>query len=147
LLLRYTATDPDSQGKPPWDRLEDVAKELATAVDSPKPPQFRKVWGQDVAEASMKLTALPSDVRIDNRASAQATVVEVFTFDRVGLLYQLARKLHDLELTIWHAKIGTYIDQVVDVFYVTNRGGGKIEDEGRLEQIRQEMLAVIERGK
>jgi hypothetical protein len=33
------------------------------------------------------------------------------------------------------------------VFYVTNRGGGKIEDEGRLEQIRQEMLAVIERGK
>jgi [protein-PII] uridylyltransferase len=146
LLLRYTATDPDSQGQPPWGRLEDVAKELAAAVDSPEPPKFRKVWGQEVAEASIKLTALPSDVRIDNRASAQATVVEVFTFDRVGLLYRLSRKLHELELTIWHAKIGTYIDQVVDVFYVTNRGGGKIEDEGRLEQIRREMLAVIERG-
>jgi [protein-PII] uridylyltransferase len=87
---------------------------------------------------------MKNDVRIDNRASRDATVVEVFTFDRTGLLYRLARRLHDLELTIWHAKIGTYIDQVVDVFYVTNRGGGKVEDEGRLEHIRREMLAVID---
>jgi [protein-PII] uridylyltransferase len=119
---------------------------LAAAVDSPHPPKFRRVWGQDAAEASIKLTAMPNDVRIDNRSSAEATVVEVFTFDRTGLLYQLARKLHELELTIWHAKIGTYIDQVVDVFYVTNRGGGKVDDEARLEQIRREMMAVIDAG-
>ena len=36
----------------------------------------------------MKLTGLPNDVRIDNRASRDATVVEVFTFDRTGLLYE-----------------------------------------------------------
>jgi [protein-PII] uridylyltransferase len=51
-----------------------------------------------------------------------------------------------LELTIWRAKIGTYIDQVVDVFYVTNRGGGKIEDAERIEYIRREMMAVIDGG-
>ncbi len=144
LLLRYVATDPDSQGEPPRGRLEEVAQELAASVDSPEPPKFRRVWGQDAAEASIKLTAMANDVRIDNQTSSEATVVEVFTFDRTGLLYQLSRKLHELELTIWRAKIGTYIDQVVDVFYVTNRGGGKIEDEGRLEHIRREMLAVIE---
>lgn len=146
LLLRYVATDPDSKGEPPRGRLDEVSRELAAAVDSPNPPKFRRVWGQDAAEASLKLSAMTNDVRIDNRSSAEATVVEVFTFDRTGLLYQLSRKLHELELTIWNAKIGTYIDQVVDVFYVTNRGGGKVEDEARLEQIRREMMAVIDAG-
>jgi [protein-PII] uridylyltransferase len=143
LLLRYVANDPDSSGEPPPGRLAEAARELMAAVDSPEPPKFRRVWGQDVAEASRKLTAMANDVRIDNQASAEATVVEVFTFDRSGLLYRLARKLHDLELTIWHAKIGTYIDQVVDVFYVTNRGGGKILEPQRIEHIRREMMAVI----
>jgi [protein-PII] uridylyltransferase len=146
LLLRYTVLDGDSKDAPPPERLEQVAKQLAASVDATEPPKFRRVWGQEHAEAAIKLTALPNDVRIDNRASADATVVEVFTFDRTGLLYALARKLHELDLTIWHAKIGTYIDQVVDVFYVTNRGGGKIEDADRLEQVRREMFAVIHGG-
>jgi [protein-PII] uridylyltransferase len=144
LLLRYSVLDPDSPGEPSARRLEQISRDLIASVDCPHPPKFRRIWGQEYAEASLKLTALPNEVRIDNRSSATATVVEVFTFDRTGLLYSLARKLHDLELTIWHAKIGTYIDQVVDVFYVTNRGGGKVEDEGRLDYIRREMLAVIE---
>lgn len=144
LLLRYSALDPDSKDAPPAARLEEVSRQLAASVDATKPPIFRRVWGQDHAEASMKLTAMPNDVRIDNEASGDATVIEVFTFDRTGLLYALARKLHDLELTIWQAKISTYIDQVVDVFYVTNRGGGKIEDSERLEQVRREMFGVID---
>jgi [protein-PII] uridylyltransferase len=144
LLLRFVVLDPDTSGEPAARRLAEVAKELVASVDAKEPPRFRRIWGAEHAEASLKLTALPNEVRIDNQASAEATLVEVFTFDRTGLLYRLARKLHELELTIWHAKIGTYIDQVVDVFYVTNRGGGKIEDPERLEHIRREMLAVIE---
>ena len=42
------------------------------------------------------------------------------------------------------AKIGTYLDQVVDVFYVTDQAGRKIDDESRLEQIRARLLAAIE---
>jgi [protein-PII] uridylyltransferase len=124
--------------------LEQISRDLVASVDSTQPPKFRRIWGQEHAEASLKLTGLPNEVRIDNGASATATLVEVFTFDRAGLLYALAHKLHELELTIWHAKIGTYIDQVVDVFYVTNRQGGKIEGDGQVEYIRREMLGVIE---
>jgi [protein-PII] uridylyltransferase len=144
LLLRFVVLDPDASGPPSPARLADVAKEMVNSVDAKNPPTFRRIWGEETAEASRKLTGLPNEVRIDNRSSTAATVVEVFTFDRTGLLYRLSRKLHELELTIWHAKIGTYIDQVVDVFYVTNRGGGKIEDEERLASIRREILAVIE---
>jgi [protein-PII] uridylyltransferase len=144
LLLRYVVLDPDSSGEPDDRRLEQVSRDLVASVDSKQAPRFRRIWGQEHAEASLKLTGVPNEVRIDNRSSGAATVIEVFTFDRTGLLYALARKLHELELTIWHAKISTSLDQVVDVFYVTNRGGGKIDDPQRLEQIRQEMLAVIE---
>jgi [protein-PII] uridylyltransferase len=143
LLLRYVVQDKDGKGDPGLGRLSQVAGDLVASVDATAPPKFRRVWGAEHAEASLRLTGQPDEVRIDNNASAEATVVEVFTIDRSGLLYRLARRLHDLELTIWHAKIGTYIDQVVDVFYVTNRGGGKITDEGRLDHIRREMLAAI----
>ncbi len=144
LLLRYSVLDADSPGEPDRRRLEQISRDLVASVDATQPPKFRRIWGQEHAEASLKLTGLPNEVRIDNGASATATLVEVFTFDRAGLLYALAHKLHELELTIWHAKIGTYIDQVVDVFYVTDRDGGKIEGEAQLDYIRREMLGVIE---
>jgi [protein-PII] uridylyltransferase len=144
LLLRFAVVDPDSHGEPSPSRLADVAKAMINSLDAKEPPKFRRIWGEESAAASRKLTAMTNEVRIDNQTSAEATVVEVFTFDRTGLLYQLARKLHELELTLWHSKIATNVDQVVDVFYVTNRGGGKIEDEERLALIRREMLAVIE---
>ncbi|HEX6963358.1 MAG TPA: [protein-PII] uridylyltransferase [Lacipirellula sp.] len=144
LFLRFVAIDADTSGEPSAARLEEIARELIAAVDSAKPPRFRRIWGEESAQASRKLTGLPNDVRIDNASSRDATVVEVYTFDRTGLLYRLARKLHELELTIWHAKIGTNVDQVVDVFYVTNRGGGKVEDPERLEYVRRHMLEVID---
>jgi [protein-PII] uridylyltransferase len=82
-------------------------------------------------------------VRIDNEMSDQCTVIEVFTVDRRGLLYRLARALHDLRLVIRFAKIGTHLDQVVDVFYVTDRDGRKVNDDERLAEIRSALAKVI----
>jgi [protein-PII] uridylyltransferase len=75
--------------------------------------------------------------------SDQSTVIEVFTVDRRGLLYRLARALHDLGLLIRFAKIGTHLDQVVDVFYVTDREGRKVEDAEQLAGVRAGLLQVI----
>ena len=47
----------------------------------------------------------------------------------MGLLYTITRTLFELELSVSVAKIGTYLDQVVDVFYVTDQDGRKITDE------------------
>jgi [protein-PII] uridylyltransferase len=60
------------------------------------------------------------------------------------LLYQLAHQLHNQELIIRHAKISTSLDQVVDVFYVTDRSGHKITQAERLQAIRERLLEVIE---
>jgi [protein-PII] uridylyltransferase len=86
---------------------------------------------------------LPNEVRINNDLSPECTIVEVFTIDRRGLLYRLARALHDLKLVIRFAKIGTRVDQVVDVFYVTERDGRKATADDRLEEIRAALMGVI----
>jgi [protein-PII] uridylyltransferase len=46
-------------------------------------------------------------------------------------------------LVIRFAKIGTYLDQVVDVFYVTERDEQKVAGEARISEIRGGLLTVI----
>lgn len=143
LMLRYEAIDLLHPEQTPPERLESICSALVAAVDSDEPPRFRRKWGQEQAEASIKLTASSNEIRIDNSASDQCTLIEVFTFDRAGLLYHLARRLHDLALVIHHAKIGTSVDQVVDVFYVTDRHGRKVLDQARLDDLRAQLSEVI----
>lgn len=142
LLLHYVAHDPDYPGEPPAQRIESVCEALVASIDRDEPPVFRKVWGHDQNEASAALSNLPNEVRIDTQPSEECAIVEVFTIDRRGLLYRLARALHDLGLIIRFAKIGTYLDQVVDVFYVTERDGSKPQSETRQAEIRARLLEV-----
>jgi [protein-PII] uridylyltransferase len=87
---------------------------------------------------------VPTTVEIDNRVSREYTVLDVFTGDRVGLLFTITNCLYHLWLEIHLAKITTMVDQVLDVFYVTDNEGRKIEDAERLEQIRQELTRALE---
>ena len=144
LMLRYVVSKPADPHESSPERLDQICQAMTESVDSDRAPRFPKVWGEQEAEASIQLSMLPNEVRIDNEVSADFSVVEIFTFDRKGLLYTLARKLHDLSMIIRHAMIGTYLDQVVDVFYVTDREGQKIEDQAQLEGLRNQLLEVIE---
>jgi [protein-PII] uridylyltransferase len=143
LLLRYVASEPESPGEPSASRLDTLCRALVTSIDSDEPPSFPKIIGREQKEAAAALTNLPNKVRIDTELSAECTVVEVATVDRRGLLYRLARALHDLGLVIRFSKIGTYLDQVVDVFYVTERDGQKPRNDERLEEIRNTLMGVI----
>ena len=87
---------------------------------------------------------LPTRVQADNSTSDRYTILDIFASDRMGLLYTIARTLFELGLSVSLAKIGTYLDQVVDVFYVTDHAGRKIDDEARLEQIRARLLEAID---
>jgi [protein-PII] uridylyltransferase len=51
-------------------------------------------------------------------------------------LHQLTRAIADLNLTIGSAHIGTYGEKAVDVFYVTDLTGHKIESKPRQKTIR-----------
>ena len=65
------------------------------------------------------------------------TVIDVFSHDRPGLLYTIAGALHEMEVSVVMAKIATYFDQALDVFYVTDLKGNKITDGQWLKAIRE----------
>jgi len=143
MLMRYVAHVPEEPGKPSPQRLAELNRALIQSIDTSEPPTFPKIRGREQREAGAALSNLPNEVRIDNELSEMGTVIEVFTVDRRGLLYRLARALHDLALVIRFAKIGTRVDQVVDVFYVTERDGQKPVSDTRLAEIRSALMAVI----
>ena len=54
------------------------------------------------------------------------TILDIFSPDRLGFLYQVTRKMNELGLMIYFAKISTKGDDIVDSFYVLDRNGKKI---------------------
>ena len=83
---------------------------------------------------------------IDNKASASHTVIEVNGRDRPGLLFEVTRELTRLSLQVSSAKISTYGEKVVDVFYVKNLFGHKVDHPAKLAEIRTALEAVLARG-
>jgi [protein-PII] uridylyltransferase len=85
----------------------------------------------------------PTRVVFDNSVSSRYTVIDVFTYDRIGLLYDITRTLSALGIDIVLSKISTKADQVADVFYITDRDGMKVVLPERQEEIRASLLAAI----
>ncbi len=90
-----------------------------------------------------KAFAIAPNVMIDNSLSDRFTVVEVTGLDRPGLLYELTTALGSLNLNIASARIITYGEKAVDVFYVTDLTGGKITNAGRQTTVRRKILDVL----
>jgi [protein-PII] uridylyltransferase len=88
--------------------------------------------------------AVATEVLLDDRASPRHTVVEVFAKDRPGLLYRLARALHELGLSIALSKINTEGTRVADVFYVGELDGSKIAPGPRYKEVHEALLQVIQ---
>jgi [protein-PII] uridylyltransferase len=82
-------------------------------------------------------------VQIDNGVSRQHTVIDVYAADRPGVLFAVADAIYRHGLAIHLAKINTYVNQVLDVFYVTDRGGAKVEDGEAVERLREAILERI----
>ena len=84
----------------------------------------------------------PVTVSVDNGVSDFFTVIEVGGPDRIGLLFDITRTLADLRLDVHLAKVATYGGRVVDVFYVRDPLGDRIQDPQRIAEIER---AVLER--
>lgn len=85
-----------------------------------------------------------TEVVVDGRSSPRHTLLEVFAKDRPGLLFEIACALHGLGLGIASSKINTEGTKVADVFYVTERGGAKVQGAERVREIREALLTVAE---
>ena len=85
-------------------------------------------------------------VLIDNKASNRQTVIEINGRDRLGLLHDLTAFLTASGLQISSAHISTYGERVVDVFYVRDVFGLKVDQEEKLENLRTGLLETVAGG-
>jgi [protein-PII] uridylyltransferase len=86
--------------------------------------------------------AVATEIRLHDD-STQATIIEVFTRDRVGVLYAITQTLADLGLDISLAKVSTEGEKAADVFYVT-KGGARITDAAQRETIVSRLHSAVE---
>lgn len=86
---------------------------------------------------------VPPRVLIDNKVSNHFTVIEVNGRDRQGFLYDVTRTLNELGLQINSAHIQTYGERAVDVFYVKDVFGLKVQSQSKLDAIKMLLLNTI----
>jgi [protein-PII] uridylyltransferase len=113
--------------------------------------------GQEPSLARLEAKALPLTraeafeiqpaVFVDPAASNRYTVVEVNARDRVALLSALAGAIYQSKAVVHSAHIATYGERAVDVFYLTDRAGAKIENPLKLKTLQAKLLkAASEAG-
>ncbi len=91
----------------------------------------------------MRAIHVPPRVVLDNRASNTHTVLEVNGRDRPGLLHDVTAAISDQGLQIASAHVTTYGVRAVDVFYVKDVFGLKVENDRKLAQLREALLVAL----
>ena len=135
--------------RPPADRIyEDLhwekTAEYLTSVFNNKLDLAKDLARKQVDKKRYDCVAnQPHRVVIDNETSGFFTIIEVFTNDCPGLLFHITDTLFRNNLDVRIAKIGTKIDQVVDVFYVRDRDGQKLNAPDQIEALRKAIENVL----
>ncbi|MBX9698434.1 MAG: [protein-PII] uridylyltransferase [Acetobacteraceae bacterium] len=93
--------------------------------------------------ARLRAVTVPPRAVFDNHASNTHTVIEVNGRDRPGLLHDVTAAISAEGLQIASAHITTYGVRAVDVFYVKDVFGLKIENERRLASLRRALEAAL----
>jgi [protein-PII] uridylyltransferase len=116
-----------TEDDPRWQRL---TEDLGHLFDGPPDPgKIASLIARRRPRSGLPKRVTPgvtTEIRLHDD-STQATIVEVFTLDRVGVLYAITQTLADLGLDISLAKVSTEGEKAADVFYVT-RGGQRLTD-------------------
>jgi [protein-PII] uridylyltransferase len=137
----------DSDGTPFDDphRLARLEKAVLDALAGQEPMADR-LEAKALPLARAEAFHIRPGVFIDNRASNRYTVVEVNASDRAALLSGLAEALYQSRATVHSAHIATYGERAVDVFYLTDRTGAKIESPTRLKGLQARLLRAAGAG-
>ncbi len=94
--------------------------------------------------ATRQVRRMITRVEIDNDVSKTYTVIDLYTSDRLGVLFTVVNCIYHLGMIIHLAKITTQVDRVLDVFYVTDAEGRKITSADWLEEIRTIIVETLD---
>ncbi len=95
------------------------------------------------AGSRTRVFTVPPRVLVDNAASRTATVIEVVGRNRLGFLHDITHALTEMGLKITSAHITTYGERAVDVFYVKDVFGLKVDQDSKIAAIERAVLDAI----
>ena len=83
-------------------------------------------------------------VMVDNEASDQYTIIEIYSADSPGQLYRITQTLADFGINIYRAYIATEVEQLIDVFYVLDSQEQKVTDRQFIKELQDGILYGID---
>jgi [protein-PII] uridylyltransferase len=140
VLLVERLPDPLHAGEL-WDRIQhDLGRSLADRS------YLNELLAERRRPSLLQQKSAPrkeDKVVIDEEASDFYTIIEVYTWDRPGVLHAITNTFFELEVSIQLAKISTPGAQVADIFYVTDMSGNKLLLPELHESIRERLIACL----
>jgi [protein-PII] uridylyltransferase len=119
-------------------RLRHMISRTLAGQTPPGPPKIRRPGKPRLAAFDVRPRVI-----FDNEASTLATVLELEGPDRPGLLSEIARALFELRLSISTAIVATYGERAIDVFYVQDHYGNKLDAGEHRERIEARLVQVL----
>ena len=125
-------------------RLKQFEKELAEVLSGEIP--LKDLLSKRKESNWIQQKVIPKvsgEIKINNDDSDFYTIVEVTGEDRMGILYEITQALTEHGCDIHLARISTLGNRIVDVFYVQDTWGEKIEEKQKVDSLKQVLLNRI----
>ena len=143
LTITETESESDIQQGVSLERCNQLAETLTQIWETEK---SLDAWLTKARNMSLNQSCLSerikpqihqTEVQVNNDDSDQATILEIRTRDRVGLLFSITNAFYQLGLDLRLAKVFTQPTVAIDSFYVTEQDSSKIRSGVRIEEIKQ----------
>ena len=118
-----------------------IVNTLSEAIINPKSVDFDI---QRRTPRQLKNFALKTVASLRNDSATDTTILEVVTPDRPGLLAHLARIFVRFELCVLKAKISTLGERVEDIFYLTDRNGKPLSNDGLIKTLKETICEELD---
>jgi [protein-PII] uridylyltransferase len=120
-------------------QLKRLEAAVVTALDGEE-PSLDRLAARALPLRRAEAFAIQPAAFVNNQASSRYTVIEVNARDRAALLFELARAIYISRAVIHSAHIATYGERAVDVFYLTDISGARIEAPARLKALQARLV-------
>ena len=94
--------------------------------------------------ARFRAIKAPTRVIIDNNMSDEYSILEIKCKNAPGVLYRITKVITSLGLQINTANVSTYGDRVVDIFYIKDAFGLKIDNNKSVDKVKMSILKTLE---
>ncbi len=121
---------------------------LASALQDLDSFDFRPLWLRSRRRREPMLAGIdfPTRITVTNPPTAESTLIELQTPDRLGLLYDLLDCFTELGVRVASSRVATQAGAAIDSFYLTDaRTGGRLADRELLRRVGDAIKKITSR--